>query len=171
MSSTAMKSSALTAKHDFQSRSLKQQVQIKWQEGDWEFLCKINRKEVESQSERAQIAPFIAAAHQQLDHTVETICWTECALSWGTEKAEIAHILLAGIYNTLGRLAALQSDQDCMVSRFRVATSLPNVTENLMDHKPRMIRELCRIGLLDQGVDLVQLEIRVLDNTPSPPLV
>lgn len=153
--------------HDPQPESLLEIAQARWLEGNWEALCQIDQKVVETSTERARIALFVASAHHQMDNRDDARHWSQRAIEWGSGRRDLDSILISGVYNTLGRLAALQGDRDRADSLFREAFVLPGIFECPVDSSARIIRELSRIGLLDQGAAFVQKQMQqVLDNTP-----
>ena len=172
MNSTAIDSTSLNSLHDPQLGSLFEQTQAKWLEGDWKSLSQFSIESIESLPDRARIALFVAAAHHQLDQRAEAHRWSRQALSWGSEKTALIHILIAGIYNSLARHAALQDDKERTLFLFGEAVALPGITRNSNCTDSRVLRELVRIGKINVGADILSTRIQELNiSNPSEPWV
>jgi FkbM family methyltransferase len=170
MKKLPMRTNACTYPNHPQPTFILGMTEAKWLEGDWEALCQHEHQAVEACPERARIALFVAAAHHHLDHSDEALKWSRWAIDWGIEKKELASILISGIYNTLARLAALRGDLDKQESLLTQGLTLPQVFQYPIDPSSRIIRELSRIGLLNQGGNLLQKRIdKVLDTTSPTP--
>lgn len=102
-----------------------------WQFGDWESLIEIKRETLETHPERAKLALLNAAGHQQLGNMQETREFVSLAKDWGCDKKLISRVLVAGVYNTLGKAALIQNDRQASEKYFRVAVDNTGRTKTL----------------------------------------
>ena len=92
-----------------------------WQFGDWDSLIKLPRESLEAHPERAKLALLVAAGHQQLGDMKATGDFVQLAQDWGCDKQQISRVLVAGVYNTLGNAALIQSNIEASKKYFRAA--------------------------------------------------
>jgi len=92
-----------------------------WQFGDWDSLIKLPHDSIESHPERAKLALLVAAGHQQLGDMKATRDFVRLAEDWGCNKQQISRVLIAGVYNTLGKAALIQNDVVASKRHFRAA--------------------------------------------------
>jgi len=92
-----------------------------WQFGDWDSLIKLPRDSLETHPERAKLALLVAAGHQQLGDMNATRDFVKLAQDWGCDKQQISRVLVAGVYNTLGKAALIQNAVEASKKHFRTA--------------------------------------------------
>lgn len=146
--------------------SLLMRSQGQWQQGDWERLSQLNQSALEQDPDRNQLALLVVAAHHQLGNSNETLSWARQALRWGCDSTALARILIAGVHNTLGRCSALLGDQPRMHRHFQDAVT-GSISPHLASHD-RTVRELSRLGLLQEATKLVHQQITNLQNHATP---
>lgn len=95
------------------------QARIYWYFGDWDSLCKINMEAMRKHPERATLALLIAAGLVQTGDADNARKFVQQARDWGVGDSLVCKILIAGVYNTLGRIAAIQKKLDLANERFR----------------------------------------------------
>jgi len=101
---------------------LLERARTQWQFGDWQSLVQINRDTLEHHPDRVELALFSAAARMQIGSIEEAREWFVLAKKWGSVQQQIARILIAGSYNSLGRAAILNKQMD--LARVYIANSL-----------------------------------------------
>ena len=89
------------APHD---QALLEHARTQWQFGDWDSLARINRDALQHHPVRAELALLAAAGKLQTgENNSEARRFIRLAQSWGASKKLISRILIAGVYNSLGR--------------------------------------------------------------------
>jgi len=108
--------------------NLLERSRTQWQFGDWESLAAISRETLQHHPDRAKLALLAAAGHQQHGDMIKARKFVQLAQDWGESKRLISQILIAGVYNTLGRASALDEQQPRAFKHFEnaVATANPN---------------------------------------------
>lgn len=102
------------------SRTLDNAI-TQWQFGDWDSLIKLRRDSLETHPERAKLALLVAAGHQQQGDMKATRDFVKLAQDWGCDKQQISRVLVAGVYNTLGKAALIQGNVVASNKHFRAA--------------------------------------------------
>jgi hypothetical protein len=102
-------------------KELLERVRMQWQFGEWETLSEIDVLTVEQHPDRAKIALVVASAWLQLGDSIQARKFTQHAKEWGCDKKLIAQLLIAGVHNTLGRVASLNGDEVRAMTHFRDA--------------------------------------------------
>lgn len=92
-----------------------------WQIGEWESLVTLDSDILEHHPDRAKLALIIASAWQQLNDLIVARGFIKKAKDWGCDKKLIAQIVIAGVHNTLGRVASLNGDEVRAMTHFRDA--------------------------------------------------
>lgn len=90
-----------------------------WQFGDWESLARIERDALFHHPQRASLALLAAAGHQQRGDMDTTREFTRLAREWGASKKMVSQVLIAGVYNTLGKASALCGQQQRAIGHFQ----------------------------------------------------
>ena len=75
-----------------------------WQLGDWQALTALDADSLEHHPDRDKVALLVAAAHLQSGEAGAARQFLKLAQDWGCGKALMAQVLIAGVYNTLGRI-------------------------------------------------------------------
>lgn len=78
-----------------------------WQFGDWAELARIQDETLDKHPDRALLALLSAAGHLQLGHAQRGRSLVKQALADGCSSFVAARVLASGVYNTLGRTAAI----------------------------------------------------------------
>jgi hypothetical protein len=82
-------------------------ARTQWQFGDWSSLAQMRPEALENHPHRALLVLLSAAGHLQLGHTETGRNLIQAALAAGCDTGTAARVLVSGVYNTLGRTAAL----------------------------------------------------------------
>lgn len=109
-------------------------ARMQWQFGDWNSLTEIDIDILEHHPERAKLALVVACAWQQLNEQAATRRYIKLAKEWGCDKKIMAQLLIAGVYNTLGRSAAIAGDESRANAHFRLAVKGGGGDERLASH-------------------------------------
>lgn len=145
------------------------QVRANWMCGEWELLVQLEIDTIAPHPERTMIALLVAAAHFQLNNEAKGRCWIRQASDWGAGKEAVTGILVAGIYNSLACHAAVSGDKERMLRCFGKSVMLLSPSLEPTDPTTRIVKELSRRGLLDEGGKHVQESImNLLDPRITP---
>ena len=104
--------------------NLLERARTQWQFGDWDNLVKLQRDSIEHHPERAKLALLVAAGHQQTGDITAVREFVQLALEWGCDKKLISRVLVAGVYNILGKAAAIGGQQDKTLGLFEESVRL-----------------------------------------------
>jgi cephalosporin hydroxylase len=135
------------------AENLLERTRTQWQFGDWKSLSNLHRDALEHHPERARLAALVAAGHLQLADTNAARHFIRLALKWGCSKKLVGQILVAGVYNSLGRAAAIAGQQDCAAAYFHssVAVGTPE-SDSALIGVARTNHQLAQVGGLHAGV-------------------
>tara|TARA_R110001599_G_scaffold60939_3_gene169266 strand:+ start:33859 stop:35217 length:1359 start_codon:yes stop_codon:yes gene_type:complete len=135
------------------------QAKTYWLFGEWQRLTELENEEIENHPERARLALLVASAYQQQDEHDKARTWSKQALAWGCPPRAAAQVLIAGVHNTLGRVAALCEDSERIEQHFQAAINAAETDDaDLMAHT-RSVREMAKLGLLPQGLGQVKTRL------------
>ncbi|MDD2464765.1 MAG: sulfotransferase [Desulfobulbus sp.] len=122
---------------------LLERCRIQWQFGDWKSLVKIKREVVQDHPDHGQLALFLSSGYAQLGDIEKSRQFIQLAKEWGCGKLLIGRIIASGVYNSLGRAAALDRQYDRATHHFKsaIAVSVPN-GDKLLLSKARISEQL-----------------------------
>lgn len=103
----------------YYDKDLFERARTQWQFGDWESLARIDQESLYHHPQRASLALLAAAGHQQTGNTEATREFTRLAKEWGASRKMISQVLIAGVYNTLGKASALCGQQQRAIGHFQ----------------------------------------------------
>ncbi|MFI3185864.1 MAG: hypothetical protein QX198_07775 [Methylococcaceae bacterium] len=123
-------------------------ARTQWQFGDWDSLMQLQLDTIEQHPERAKLALLAAAGHQQAGDMTVAREFIKMAQEWGCDKNLLSRVLVAGVYNTLGKAAAIEGQQDKALDLFgeSVRLSVPNGSHRLI-MQARTTEQLAQLGL------------------------
>lgn len=134
------------APHD---EALLERARTQWQFGDWDSLAQLNRDALQHHPARAELALLAAAGRLQIgkNHS-EASRFIHLAQNWGASKKLISRILIAGVYNNLGRAAAIGNQQQRALQHFEnaVAVGIPGGDTRLLT-QARSSEQFSQLGL------------------------
>lgn len=142
-------------------------VRMQWQFGDWESLVAIDVDALERHPDRAILALLIGSAHQQVDDHENARVFVMRARDWGCDKRTMARVLISGVYNTLGRVAAVGNEELRALQHFKSAVDGVSGDARLAS-QARTVREVARLGLYNQAGSLIKQQ---LDGVLAPPQI
>lgn len=121
---------AKTAPISFSKEDFGERIFSQWKFGDWERLSKIDLLALEESPGRARLALFCAAGHLQFNRFNQAQEFIHAAEGWGATPNFVCQILIAGTYNTLGRIAALDQRKPQSLEHFENALDVDGVVED-----------------------------------------
>lgn len=130
--------------------NLLERSRTQWQFGDWASLCAIEREALQHHPDRARLAVLVASGHQAQGDMSEAQKYIRLAIDWGSSKRLVSQILIAGVYNTLGRAAAANGEETRARLHFHTAISIgtPGCDTRLLS-QARTSEQLSQLGLAD----------------------
>ncbi len=138
--------------------NLLEQTRTQWQFGDWESLAKLDSETLQHHPDRAKVSLFAASAHSQIGNILEARQLIKLAKEWGCNKKLISQILIAGVYNSLGRAAVVSGQQARSLKHFENSVIIGSPgDETLCLTKARLNEQLRQLGMNIEGSSL-QLE-------------
>jgi hypothetical protein len=123
-------------------------MRMQWQFGEWHKLCEVSVAHIENHPERAKIALIVATAFQQRGDSVNGRRFVEYARQWGCDRKLVAQMLIAGVHNTLGRVATIMGEQRAAGEHFQQAV-IGLSGEPALAAQVRTLSEMSRMGLLN----------------------
>lgn len=120
-----------------------------WQFGDWESLAQLNRDTLQHHPDRAKLALLAAAGHLQQGDSSAARQFTRLSQEWGCSRKLVSQILVAGVYNSLGRAYAVAGQQPRAIKYFETAiqTGTPGSDARLLT-QARVNQQYSGLGLL-----------------------
>lgn len=125
--------------------NLLERSRTQWQFGDWETLAKLDRDTLQHHPDRAKLALLAAAGHQQQGNMEQTRQFTRLAQDWGCGKKLISQVLIAGVYNTLGKASAIAGQEQRALGHFEESVRTANsggdvrlLTQARIQHQSRI---------------------------------
>jgi FkbM family methyltransferase len=134
-------------------------ARTQWYVGDWQKLVQIDPASIEGNVERDRLALIIACAYQHVGDHERARIWIRRALAWGCSKGLITRLLISGLHNTMGRIAALRDDANGLALHFEQTMSIVGEKDPQSASHARAVRELTALGLLPQAASLLNSEI------------
>jgi hypothetical protein len=104
--------------------NLLERARTQWQFGDWENLAALEREQLEHHPDRAKLALLVAAGLIQTGEVANARQFIRLAKDWGCGKKLISQILIAGVYNSLGRAAAVIGQEPRALKYFQRSVAL-----------------------------------------------
>ncbi|MBK1725049.1 FkbM family methyltransferase [Thiocystis violacea] len=144
-----------------------ERVKDQWQFGDWGSLGAVDADSLEHHPDRAKMALLVASAHLQQGEQQTARQFVRLARDWGCDKRLISRVLIAGVYNSLGRADLARGQDQRAIRRFEqaIARVLPHSDEKLLG-EARAVREAAQLGLLPQAAALMNVQLSSVKNSP-----
>lgn len=162
---------ALAAARDHADSPPLARAKSQWLVGDWNALCELDADTIASHPERDKLALLVACAHQQRANHELAREYTRRAIGWGCDPKLVARLLISGVHNTLGRVAALKADDSAIDSHFTKALAVTGDAESGLATPTRAVRELADLGLLPQAAGLLLKQVAAVRQEPQRPVV
>jgi hypothetical protein len=132
---------------EYYDKHLFERARTQWQFGDWESLARIERESLFHHPQRASLSLLAAAGHQQLGDMATARQFTRLAQDWGASQKLISQVLIGGVYNTLGKAAALAGQQERAWGHFEQSVGIANSGGDV-----RLLAE-ARVGMQVNGLN------------------
>jgi hypothetical protein len=128
--------------------NLLERARTQWQFGDWESLSRIDREALGHHPERAKLALLAAAGCLQINAAAPARQFIRLAQEWGCSRRLVSQILVAGVHNSLGRVAAIAGDQLRALKHFEQAIGIgtPGAESRLLV-QARASEQLAQLGI------------------------
>jgi FkbM family methyltransferase len=136
-----------------------------WLVGDWAVLADMPDDQIAAHPARDRVALLSACANLQLDRRERAESLLRQSLAWGCHPQLAARLLVSGIHNSLGRIAALQQDAGGIERHFGQALALTGDADAQPASQTRAVREMARLGLLPQAAGLLGQRGEALGST------
>ncbi len=127
---------------------LLERTRTQWQFGDWHSLTQISRETLEQHPDRAVLALLAAAGHAQDGDSTASRQLVRMAQEWGCPPRLVRQILISGVYNSIGRAAAVAGQTARATQHFQgaIATGSPSSPVQLIS-QARMGQQCDQLGL------------------------
>lgn len=143
-------------------------AKLNWYYGNWEALAEISIDQIEQNKERASLATLLASAHLQLADSNQANYFAKLAIEWaGRDSKKLGKILVAGAFNALGRIRALQGKEEQMEKAFANSVDVGASKDIEMIAHSRAIREMAKMGLLPQAANRIDKKLKSIIEKPS----
>ncbi|MDP1547494.1 MAG: hypothetical protein Q8L87_15915 [Anaerolineales bacterium] len=152
--------------------NLLERSRTQWQFGDWASLAALERDTLQHHPDRAKLALLCAAGHQALGNASEARQHTRLALDWGCGKKLVSQVLISGVYNTLGRAAAVCNQENRAIGHFQTSIQLgASGSDVRLLTQARANQQLAQLGLPNTApISLVADHVKLanlFDATPG----
>jgi hypothetical protein len=104
--------------------NLLERARIQWQVGDWESLSQLDRNTLQYHPDRAKLALLAAAGRLQVGYAYAAQHYIRLAINWGCSEKLVKQILVAGVYNTLGRATTVLGKEQKALQHYAQAITL-----------------------------------------------
>lgn len=151
-------------------RTLLARAKAQWLIGDWDTLASLDETAISVQAERDRLSLLVACAHLQRDRQADAAHYLRLALHWGCDPNLAARLLVSGVHNSLGRIAALRSDAAALERHFSEALAVTSDPDGSAAMHTRAVRELAQLGLVPQAAGLLQARAAALDTQTARPV-
>lgn len=145
---------------DYDSGSLSL-AKANWYFGEWEELTNINLNQLKNHPDLALISALKASGYQQLDQIENCRKCIEIAKSLKCDPKLISTLLIAGLQNSFGKIAAIQGRTEKARQYFSDSVSIGNSGRavSIAAHA-RSVKQLASLGLIPAVEKLIEIENR-----------
>lgn len=128
--------------------NLLERARTQWQFGDWEILAKLDRDTLQHHPDRAKLALLAAAGNLQKNDPIAAKQFARLAVDWGCPRGLASRVLISGVYNTLGRAAAIGQQPARSFKNFERAISVgAPASDSRLLIQARMREQFQQLGL------------------------
>lgn len=130
-----------------------------WYFGEWQALIEIDIERLRNHPSIDKLAILKAAGYQQINDIDNCKKYVAVAKLLGCDEKTIAKVLIAGVHNVLGKLAALKEDDVKTKHHFDAAVDIGEERrESKLARHARSVKEISKLGLLPQAAKLLSDE-------------
>ncbi|RLA38706.1 MAG: hypothetical protein DRR42_28315 [Gammaproteobacteria bacterium] len=142
-----------------------------WYFGEWEELTEINLNQLKNHPDLAIFSVLKASGFQQLDQIENCRKYVEIAKSLDCDPKLISTLLIAGIQNSLGKIAAIQGRTEKAKGYFSDSVNIGNSgrTVSIAAHA-RSVKQLASMGLIPEVEKFIEVENRDTHSSNSEQL-
>lgn len=139
-------------------------ARAQWRAGEWPALAALaEAPELDHDADRAPLAALAAAGLAQMGAMEEARRLATQALDRGCPKELLARLLIGGVHNSLGRIAALRQDEPAAARLFEQAVSLAEQRGNVRAlARARQSTETARLGLMPAALRVAEGSLEAL---------
>lgn len=123
-------------------------ARTQWQFGDWDSLRALTLDRLAHHPQRARLALLAAAGQAQCGALEDAAASVRQARVWGADRRQVARVLVSGVYNALGKAAALVGQSERALGHFEqaVVSGTPNDAVRLIA-KARVDEQLAQLNV------------------------
>lgn len=151
----------------------------KWFMGKWKELRLLTAETIQDHPSRKELAIIVATAWQQINDVDKVKFYITLALEWGCSKYKISQFLIAGLFNTLGCIKAIQNQGKSLLPTFINAVEIDNLSnlDSLVLAEMRMREEFknlnkgnipIQLSSLDRNFDLLEPAVTSISTVSRP---
>lgn len=118
-----------------------------WQFGDWDSLRQIDLNLLQHHPDRAKLALLAAAGHYHVQNNNSTRRLILMAKVWGCSKLLISQMLISGVHNILGRVAAVSGKVPRALGHFELALDTGAPLSDRLIKQVRIAMQLQQLGI------------------------
>jgi len=145
---------------DYDSGSLSF-AKTNWYFGEWEELTKINLNELKNHPDLALFAALKASGYQQLNQIEDCHKCLKIAKSLGCDPKLIATLLITGLQNSLGKIAAIQGRTETARQYFTDSVNIGNSGHGVsIAAHARSVKQLASLGLIPEVEKFIEVANR-----------
>ena len=128
--------------------TLLEKSRTQWQFGDWESLARLERETLQHHPDRAELILLAAAGRLQNGENAEARQYVRLAQDWGVSTRLISQILVAGVHNSLGRVAVVAGEESRALWHFEsaIVVGTPGADRRLLT-QARINEQHSQLGL------------------------
>ncbi len=135
--------------------NLLERSRTQWHFGDWQSLAQLKRTTLQHHPDRAKLALLAAAGHMQRGSVDQARSYVRLAKEWGCDKKLVSRILIAGVHNSLGRMAALAGEQTRAMEHFEHSVELgARGNDTRLLKEARILHQYGQMGLTLSRADI-----------------
>lgn len=141
-----------------------------WYFGEWQDLANIDIEQLSNHPDVAKLAALKAMGYQQLNDVANCEKYIRIARSLGCENRMLTQLMIAGVHNSLGKLAALQGDDEKTRHHFNAAVDIGDRSQGAkLARHARSVKEIAKLGLLPQAAKLIEEEAELTKSITERP--
>ncbi len=151
--------------------TLLERSRVYWQTGEWDKLAALADENLESYPDRAKLSLLAAVGFSQSGDMSRARRHARLAQDWGCDRELLARVLIGGVYNSLGRAASLQGDEESAQGHFETSVGMVSPrSDTRVLGRARNLREKARLGMLPEAIQLMGEELADQPQRPAQDL-
>ena len=131
-------------------KHLLERAKTQWQFGDWESLAELTLDRLTNHPQRARLALLAASGQAQCGDLEEAKASVRQAEAWGANRNQMARALASGVYNALGKAAAVAGQPERALPLFRMALTVAGPAHEVrLSTGVRIRQQLAQLGFVN----------------------